>query len=79
MTLEEIRRKLRKSKTGDWFYDRLLDQYLAAKAWGIDPDRWEDLSDGARGIVLEVYRTDRTMRAWEAHVEFGSSSMTIKD
>lgn len=78
MTLEDIRRKLNQSKTGDWFYDRALDQYLAAKDWGIDPDKWEGLSDEARGVVLEVYRTTRTMRAWEMQVERGSGTL-IKD
>ena len=36
------------------------------KSWGIDPDRWEEMSDEAKGEVVAEYRAGTTMKAWEA-------------
>jgi hypothetical protein len=51
-----------------WYYAPHLDYVKAAKLWSIDPDRWDELTDEAKGEIVAEYRTERLMSAWEAHV-----------
>jgi hypothetical protein len=77
LTLQEIERKLKQGeKGGKWFYDRTLDHYFAAEEWDVDPDRWDELSDEAKGIIVGLYRTKRTMLAWERNLVSGTKFMT---
>ena len=43
-----------------------VDRVAAAKEWGIDWDRWKQLSDEAKGVHLAYYREKRAMEAWMA-------------
>lgn len=67
-----MRERLRESaqaKSGPaWHYDPSLEYLKAAKKWGIDPDRWDEMTDEAKGEVVAEYRTAQTMKNWEALV-----------
>ena len=54
--------------TPSWYYHPELDYSKAARAWGIDPDRWDEMTDEGKGEVVAVYRVTRDMGAWESHV-----------
>jgi len=44
----------------------VVDRVAAAKDAGVDWDRWQELSDTAKGIHLAYYREIRAMEAWTA-------------
>ena len=51
--------------SGRWFFSRDLEYLDAAREYGVDPDRWEELSDNARGLIVARHRVRGTMRAYE--------------
>lgn len=66
MTLPEIRKRLNELPPEPrWFFSRDLEYLDAAQAYGVDPDRWEELSDNARGFIVARHRARGTMRAYE--------------
>jgi hypothetical protein len=51
-TLEQIKKTLGKSSEPSWQFESHLDHYRAAKAWQVDVDRWDELSDEAKGLMV---------------------------
>jgi hypothetical protein len=51
-----------------WFFAQHLDHLLAAREWGIDADRWEEMTDQGRGLVVAAHRAQRTMQAYEEYI-----------
>ena len=72
MTLDKVRERLTKANKAEgvpsWYFSAAFDEARAAKAWGVDFDQWEALSDKAKGRMLAVYRDEQTMTAWEQYV-----------
>lgn len=68
MTLKQIRKRLAQISQdyglAGWLYNSFFDE-VAAIPQGIDWDRWQEMSDDAKGIHLAYYRAQRTMRSWE--------------
>ncbi len=61
-----MRKRLSEADEGPrWFFSRDLEYLDAAEAHNVDPDRWEELSINARGLILARYRARGTMRAYE--------------
>ena len=50
---------------GYWFMSKSYQEVCAAKAWTGNWEIWERVSEEARGIMLEQYRTEKGMEAWE--------------
>ena len=69
MTLEETQKRLKEKKPDEpsWFFDQNFDHLNAAESWGIDADRWDEMSDDGRGAVIAVHRARRKMDAWESY------------
>ena len=66
MTLAKIRDRLNELPPEPrWFFSRDLEYLDAAQDYGIDPDKWEELSDHAKGLIVARHRARGTMRAWE--------------
>ena len=66
MTLEQIRKRLGEVEQGPrWFFSHDLEYLDATQAYGVDPDRWEELSENAQGLIVARHRARGTMRAWE--------------
>lgn len=69
MSLDQIQERMARIDPGrTWLFAPELDHYRAAKAWGINPDEWERLTDDGKGVALEVYRAERLMTAWGNHL-----------
>ncbi len=61
-----MRKRLSETDEGPrWFFSRDLEYLDAAQAYGVDPDRWDELSDNARGLIIARHRVRGTMRAYE--------------
>ena len=64
---QRLREVARQKGDPSWYYLPELDYLKAAKAWGIDPDRWDEMSDEAKGEAVAAWRAERDMSAWESH------------
>ena len=66
MTLEQIRDRLNKLPPEPrWFFSRDLEYLDAAREYGVDPDRWDELSENAQGLIVARHRVRGTMSAWQ--------------
>ena len=60
-----MRKRLSEADEGPrWFFSRDLEYLDAAQEYGVDPDRWEELSDNARGLIIARHRARGTMSAY---------------
>jgi hypothetical protein len=56
------------SGEASWYYDPILDDHKAAKAWHVTTEQWDALPPEHQGRMLETYLTERTQGNWEKFV-----------
>ena len=48
-------------------YSGVLEMYLCALEWGIEPQKWDDLSPDYQALCLAVYRSKQRIAAVTDH------------
>lgn len=65
-TIQQIRQALNDLPPEPrWYFARELEYLDAAQDFGVDPDRWNELSVDAQALILARYRARGIMRQWE--------------
>lgn len=59
---------LRNKKRAGWWHSERYAEVEAAHDWGIDMDRWWELSEAAKAYMMTYTDTQGWMRAWEEHL-----------